>query len=295
MPFDVETYAPADRADYLRLLRDAWGDAAVDGDEFDWWFRGPEGALRSLARMDGRVVGAAAHSWLRVASGGGRERKVTFSLHAVTDPAARGQGVFPALESKHEEEARAGGAAAVISVPAESAGSVFLTKLGWTSIAALRLWARPLPRLGRRRGVERLERFEHDGDAAADWRENHVVRDRRHLTWRYLESPRGYDVVRAGGGYAVVGHKRQRGQPVAYVADLVGPEPRALLRACLSVARPGSRALLALPPSGERRAYVAAGFLPTPLTLHFMGKGLAEPLDADRTAWRLTLGDTDFF
>jgi hypothetical protein len=31
------------------------------------------------------------------------------------------------------------------------------------------------------------------------------------------------------------------------------------------------------------------------LTLHFMGKELNGPLNADPAAWRLTLGDTDFF
>jgi GNAT superfamily N-acetyltransferase len=294
MAFDAATYTPADREDYLRLLADAWGDAAVGGDEFDWWFRGPAGALRSIARSDGTVVGAAAQSWLRMIVDG-REARVTFSLHAVTDASARGQGIFAALESKHEVEAERAGAAAVISVPAESAASVFLGKLGWTSIAKLRLWARPLPRLARRVRVERLEQFDHDGDAAAGWPENHVVRDREHLTWRYLDSPRGYVALRAGDGYAVVGHKRQRGQRVAYVADLVGDDTRALLSACLAAARPGSRALLALPPRTKRAAYASGGFLPTPLTLHFMGKGLAQRLDADPRAWRLTLGDTDFF
>ena len=109
------------------------------------------------------MVGAAAHSWLRVVLDG-REQRVTFSLHAVTDATARGRGVFASLESKHEAEAERAGAAAVISVPAESAGSVFLGKLGWTSIAKLRLWARPLPRVARRAQVERIDRFDHDGD-----------------------------------------------------------------------------------------------------------------------------------
>lgn len=294
MAFDAATYTPAEREDYLRLLRDAWGDDTVADAEFDWWFRGPDGALRSVARVDGRVVGAAAHSWLRMILDG-REQHVTFSLHAVTAAAARGRGIFASLESKHEAEAKRAGAAAVISVPAESAGSVFLGKLGWTSIAKLRLWARPLPRVARPAQVERVERFDHADDAAAAWPENHVVRDREHLTWRYLESPRPYAALRAGGGYAVVGHKRLRGIPVAYVADIVGEDTRALLRASLAAARPGSRAVLALPPRSERAAYVKAGFVPTPSTLHFMGKALTQPLSPDPNAWRLTLGDTDFF
>jgi hypothetical protein len=31
------------------------------------------------------------------------------------------------------------------------------------------------------------------------------------------------------------------------------------------------------------------------MTLNFMGKALAGELDTDPAAWRLTLGDTDFF
>ena len=32
MAFDAATYTPAEREDYLRLLRDAWGDATVAGE-----------------------------------------------------------------------------------------------------------------------------------------------------------------------------------------------------------------------------------------------------------------------
>jgi len=43
--FEVGPYEPADREAYLGLLREAWGDRAVSGDEFDWWLgRNPAGA-----------------------------------------------------------------------------------------------------------------------------------------------------------------------------------------------------------------------------------------------------------
>jgi hypothetical protein len=92
----------------------------------------------------------------------------------------------------------------------------------------------------------------------------------------------------------VLGHKRHRGRDVALVADLVGPV-RPLLRACLAGVRPGTRLVLAVPASGEEAAYLSCGFLPTPRTLHFLGKALAGKLDLDPRAWRFTLGDTDFF
>lgn len=292
--YELAAYEPRQREDYLRLLRDAWGEAALTPAEFDWWFsRNPEGSLMSVARDDGHVIGVAAHSLYRMALEGG-SRPAAFSVHATTSPAARGRGVFVGLERKHEEEAMARGAAVVLAFASAPTAPLFLGPLGWTQVAKLRIWARPLPRVSLRRGrAEPIDRFELEGDAAADW-PNHIVRDAEYLNWRYLDSPRDYVAYHAGGGYAVLGHKRHRGHPIALVADLVGPV-RLLLHACLAAVKPGTRAIFALPGPGEALAYASCGFLPTPMSLDFMGKPLAGSLDTDSSAWRFTLGDTDFF
>jgi len=105
MDYELASYEPAQRGDYLRLLHDAWGDDALGGDEFDWWFsRNPAGSLMSVARDDGRVIGVASHSLYRMVLGG-EEHTASFSVHATTDPVARGRGIFVALERKHEQEA----------------------------------------------------------------------------------------------------------------------------------------------------------------------------------------------
>jgi predicted GNAT superfamily acetyltransferase len=292
--FELAAYEPAQRDDYLRLLGEAWGDAALSGAEFDWWFsRNPAGSLMSVARDDGRVVGVAGHSLYRMVLGG-EARLASFSVHATTDQAARGRGIFVGLERKHEEEAQARGAAVVLAFASAPTAPLFLGPLGWTQIGKLRVWVRPLPRLRLPRGkAEQIARFDHEDDAAASW-PNHIVRDAEYLNWRYLDSPRDYAAYRVGEGYAVVGHKRQRGRAIALIADLVGPV-RPLLRACLSAVKPGTRTLIGLPGPGERSAYLSAGFTPTPITLNFMGKRLAGRLHRDPTDWRLTLGDTDFF
>jgi hypothetical protein len=292
--YELAPYEPANRDDYLRLLRDAWGDAALGGDEFDWWFaRNPAGSLMSVARTDGRVIGVASHSLYRMVLDGA-ERLATFSVHATTDASARGLGIFPALERRHEEQAEARGAAVVLAFASKPTEPIFLGPLGWTEVGRLRIWARPLPGVLRARSrAEPVDRFAFDRDAAAAW-PNHIVRDATYLNWRYLESPRGYRAFAHGEGYAVLGHKRHRGTPIALVADLVG-EPRPLLQACLAAARRGSRAVFAVPAPEHRAAYAALGFVPSPLSLHFMGKPLAGRLDPDPRAWRFTLGDTDFF
>jgi hypothetical protein len=49
---------------------------------------------------------------------------------------------------------------------------------------------------------------------------------------------------------------------------------------------------------GEERPYLAAGFVPTPRAIRFIGKRLTEDAPAlpkGRRAWRFTLGDLDFF
>jgi GNAT superfamily N-acetyltransferase len=294
MAYELASYEPADRADYLRLLRGAWGQGSMSGEEFDWWFRdNPAGSVMSVARDNGRVIGVASHSLYRMVLRG-QEQLVAFSVHATTDESARGQGIFPALERRHEDEAQAQGAAVVLAFASKPTAPIFLGPLGWTEIGRLRVWARPLPRLRpRRRSADSVKRFEFADDAAAAW-PNHIVRNPGYLSWRYLRSPRDYVAFEAGGGYAVLSHKRHHGQPIALVADLVGPV-RPLLQACLAGVKPGTRALIALPGPGEQAAYLAMGFVPTPMSLHFMGKALAGELDTDPAAWRFSLGDTDFF
>ena len=292
--YELEAYEPAQREDYLRLLHDAWGDLALSGPEFDWWFKeNRTGSLMSVARVGGRVAGVASHSLLRMVLGG-VEREASFSVHATTEASARGLGIFPALERKNEQGAQDRGAAVVLGFASKPTIPIFLGQLGWTEIGRIRVWARPHPRRPRRlEPYARVERFRHAGDAGKSW-PNHVLRDAAYMNWRYIDSPRDYVAVAMGGSYAVLGHKEHRGTALAYVADLVGP-PKPLLRACLAEVRPGSRALVAIPAPEHRMAYASMGFFPSRTALHLMGKALAGELDTDRRAWRFTLGDTDFF
>src|SRR5207253_3250744 len=78
---------------------------ALTGPEFDWWFQENQaGSLMSVARANGRVVGVAAHSLFQMVLGG-NPALASFSVHATTAEEARGQGIFEALERRHEEEA----------------------------------------------------------------------------------------------------------------------------------------------------------------------------------------------
>lgn len=300
MSFETVSFEPQHREDYLGLLQEAWGPASMSGAEFDWWFgRNPAGSLMSVALSDGRVVGVASHSLFRMVLDG-EERLAGFSVHATTHASARGQGIFAALEAKHEREAAERGVAVVLAFASAPTAPIFLGPLGWTEIGRLRVWARPLGGLLRRRRLGLrpgpvFERFDVAGDAASSW-PSHVVRDTEYLTWRYLDSPRGYHALSSHSGYAVVGHRLHRGLSTAILADLAAParEVRGLIRGALAAAR-GCQVLIALPAPEQRGAFLSLGFLPAPTTLHFMGKALAGSLNTDPRAWRFTLGDTDFF
>jgi hypothetical protein len=300
MAYELASYEPEHREDYLGLLRGAWGQGSMSGEEFDWWFRdNPMGSLMSVAVADEGVVGVAAHSLYRMVLGG-REQVASFSVHATTKSWWRGMGIFPRLEQKHEQEAAGQGVAVVLAFASRPTEPIFAGPLGWTRIARLRIWARLFP--GRLRkappvpGVSQVDRFESSGDAASHW-PNHIVRDSRFLNWRYAESPRGYIVHTAPGGYAVLGHKLHRGRRIALIADLVASRDslRGLIQSCVRATEPGVSTLFAIPAREERSTYAALGFAPTPLSLNFMGKALDGELDTDRAAWRFTLGDTDFF
>jgi GNAT superfamily N-acetyltransferase len=289
MSFLLESYEPADREAYLDLLHEAWGGRTMSGDVFDWWFAGnPAGSLMSVARMDGRVMGVAAHSLVRMVLDD-EERVASFSVHATTHESARGQGIFAELERKHEREAAERGVAVVLAFASAPTAPIFLGPLGWVEIGRLRVWARPL--LAQAPAPVEPVRFDDPGDAAATW-PNHVIRDARYLNWRFVDSPKGYRVVRDESGYAVVGRTRYRGIDTGVLADFVGGS-KALLRHAVSAA--AGRALIALPAPEQRRLFASLGFMPAPYTLHFMGKPLAGKLNLDASAWRFTLGDTDFF
>jgi hypothetical protein len=297
--YALEPFDSTHRGDYLRLLGAAWGGGALSGEAFDWWFEGnPVGSLRSVAVRDGEVVGVAGHSLCRLRVGG-RETLGQFSVHAVTDPSARGLGIFRALEVRHEEEGAELGSACVLAFASAPTRPLFLGPLGWAQIDRRRVWARPLP-VGRRGArIARFEQRHEDAYAAVagGWA-NHVVRSREYLDWRYARSPRTYRVVdAAGGGFAVVGFTRRRGLRLGLLMELVGSARDApgLLRAALGEAR-GCAALLAVPsPCLPRGLLARHGFAPTPYRLDFMGKGLGEPLDPRPSAWTVSLGDTDFF
>jgi len=288
-PYELATYERGDREAYLGLLGEAWSDRAMSGEEFDWWFGGnPAGSLMSVARLDGRVVGVAAHSLARMVLGG-EERVASFSVHATTHESARGRGIFAALERKHEHEAQERGAAVVLAFASAPTAPIFIGPLGWMEIGRLRVWARPL--FSQAPGPATAVRFEQAGDAAADW-PNHVVRDAEYLNWRFVDSPRGYRVVGGDGAYAVVGKTRYRGIETAVLADFAGGS-KDVLRRAVSIA--DGRAMIALPAPEQRRLFLSLGFVPAPHTLHLMGKPLAGNLDLAPAAWRFTLGDTDFW
>jgi GNAT superfamily N-acetyltransferase len=292
-PYELSAYEPEHEDDYLGLLREAWGPGSMARDEFEWWFdRNPAGSLRSVALSGGRVVGVAAHSLFQMVLEG-EERVASFSVHATTHESARGQGIFAALEAKHEREAAERGVAVVLAFASGPTAPIFLGPLGWSEIGRLRVWARPVLRGQRRERDPRTPQL--SGDAAAAW-PNHVVRDAQYVAWRYLDSPRPYETIVSERGYAVLWPaKLHRGRTIAVLADLVAPEDEARGLVRRAAARAGSRVLFALPAPEQRALFASLGFVPTPSTLRLLGKPLAGTLTSDPRSWRFTLGDTDFF
>jgi hypothetical protein len=221
-----------------------------------------------------------------------------YAVHAVTTPAARGRGVFSTLELHNEQEAASAGAEWALGFTNPMAGPILVGRLGWEDVTSLRIWVRP-KRLrktaqGRLVAAPSVPPFEERHATA--FPANHIVRDVEYLSWRYADSPRPYVRFDSEGGWAVVSHAVWHGFSSAVVCDAVGRGKAGLLRRCVEAVDADIAVAMVNP--GEERAYVAAGFVPTPRTIRFIGKRLTEDAPAlpkDRKAWRFSLGDLDFF
>lgn len=286
---------PAQRDELLALMQESYG-AALTPAEFDWWFdRNPAGPrIVNKARDEGgAALGVLAMSCFRMSQG-----LAAFAVHAVTTPAARGRGVFSTLELHNEEEAARAGADWALGFTNPLAGPILVGKLGWEDVTALRIWVRP-KRL-RKKAAGRLLAAPGTGSFGerheVELAGHHIVRDAAYLDWRYADSPRPYIRVEEADGWAVVTHAVWHGYSSAVVCDAVGRGKTRLLRRCVAAADADLAVAMVNP--GEERAYLAAGFVPTPRTIRFIGKRLtdtAAPLPKERAAWRFSLGDLDFF
>jgi GNAT superfamily N-acetyltransferase len=283
---------PARRDEFLALMQETYGEAMPPA-EFDWWFdRNPAGPriLNEARDDDGTPLGALAMSFARMSQG-----IAAFAVHAVTTPAARGRGVFSALELHNEQEAAAAGAAWALGFTNPMAGPILVGRLGWEDVTSLRIWARPKRLRKRGRGALREVGVERFFDRhAATLPGHHFVRDAEYLNWRYAESPRRYLRLEDSSGWAVVTHAVWHGFSSAVVCEAAGGA--SLLRKAARAADADLAVALVNP--GEERTYLSAGFVPTPRTIRFIGKRLmddAPELPKRRDAWGFRLGDLDFF
>jgi GNAT superfamily N-acetyltransferase len=284
---------PAGRDEFLALMQESYGNAMSPA-EFDWWFdRTPAGPriLNEARDDDGTPLGALAMSSFRMSQG-----LAAFAVHAVTTPPARGRGVFSTLELWNEKVAAEAGAAWALGFTNPMAGPILVGRVGWEDVTALRIWVRPKRLRKRGRGALReaatvepfLDRH------SVSYGSHHIVRDPAYLTWRYADSPRHYVRLEDGEGWAVVTHAVWHTFSSAVICEAVcGPS---LLRRCVRAVDADLAVAMVNP--GEERTYLAAGFVPTPRTIRFIGKRLtddAAELPKRRDAWHFTLGDLDFF
>lgn len=269
----------AARDEFLALMQETYGSAMAPA-EFDWWFdRNPAGprVLNAAREDDGTALGVLSMHYARMDTG-----LNAFAVHAVTTPAARGRGVFSALELHNEQEAAAAGAQWALGFTNPLAGPILVGKLGWEDVTQLRIWVRP-------KGVRKDGRVRETAvePRARPLPAHHVVRDEAYLRWRYADSPRLY----AQHGDAVVTYANWHGFASAVVCE----HGRNLGRALRQV---DAQLAVAMVNPGEERSFLLRGFVPTPRTIRFIGKRLtadAPPLPKRRDAWHFTLGDLDFF
>jgi GNAT superfamily N-acetyltransferase len=257
-----------------------WGEQPPES-ELEWFYeRNPvRPASVLLAEEDGKTVGTAAISFVRMSIGGERT-EVGMPLRVATDPAYRGRGIFGKLEAENEERCRGLGITLLLTVPNAASAPVFLKRLGWTPLPPLRVWARVRPGGRGPRGVqvERVPAARPDAPGARDV----VLRDGDWLNWRFADSPRPYTIVE-GEGYAVAGRRGRYGVVAAVEGQLLHD----------AAAATGAHVVIAAPPPWESRRYLRGGYVPTHRVFTVLGKALG-PAQAIPERPHFQLGDLDF-
>ena len=279
----------SEREGVLDLLERVWGERP-DPAELAWWFDDhPAGPGLLTTERDGdRVVGLASMSFLR-ARVGGPEQLLAMPLQVATDADQRGKGIFSRLELANEATAAERGCALGVTFPNDASRPIFLERLGWRELWRGRIWARaPLPAVGR--GPLRIEDMSEGQSLGHVPATNGQIADAAFLDWRYLRSPRAYRLLGAFAGDELRGALalRPRRGRVAVVCHALGDVGQ-LLRSTGS-----ARPTIALVPRSQRRAFLAAGFVPTPKTVRVLGKAL-RPEGILEGSWQFQLGDFDVF
>jgi GNAT superfamily N-acetyltransferase len=276
----VVEYDPSRRTEVADLMGLVWGERP-DEEGLAWFYEQnpvrPASVL--LAEEDGKTVGTAAISFLRM-SIGGESLEVGMPLRVATDPAYRGRGIFGALQARNEERVRGLGVRLLLTVPNAASAPVFLNRLGWSSLPPLRVWAHP--RLGLRRPrANAVTRFG-PGRSPSPEGGDRVLRDAAWLNWRFADSPTRYTLLE-GEGYGVVGRRGRLAVVAAVDGDLLADVTSAA----------GAPLAIAAPPAWLHGRYARGGYVPTHRTFAVLGKAL-EPGQTVPTQPHFELGDLDF-
>ena len=213
----------------------------------------PRAGILRTALVDGQVAGVGAHMLARMVIGG-EERRVSFSCHAVTSPAASGRGIFTELQRAHDQAAEEQGLEVVLGFgnARDEPGVLRPARLVGRA-RSYRIWARPVVAAGTRRGGRARRRGRRSDRAGGT---TSSATGGTSLALRRLAA--AVRAVRSDNGYAVVWPSKPLGsRTIAVLSDLVAPpsELPGLLRRAAGAARsrllfgaaahPASAALLA--------------------------------------------------
>jgi GNAT superfamily N-acetyltransferase len=282
-----------------------------------------------VAESAGGIVGVRAFlRWTWRA--GARRVAAVRAVDTATHPSWQGRGIFSRLTMRLVDDMRREGVSFIYNTPNSQSMPGYL-KMGWTLVARIPLWIRPLTWLDPlRRVVGRtaaaapaLGHVPAAADALNDARlpaflqvaspgddRYHTDRTLAFLRWRYAAVPglsyKAHLDIDGDAGALVIVRSRVRGRlrEVTICDLLMTPTRRGIAMARRLVSTLAARAdadyIAACAPRGtaERRVLARSGFLPAPrLGPHFTARRLDQSApDPSRWGnWRCSIGDLELF
>ncbi|MDH3499065.1 MAG: GNAT family N-acetyltransferase [Acidimicrobiia bacterium] len=310
---NIREFADNDLDEVLEVFRAALGENPLlrrTPELFAWkHLTNPFGrSIILVAEEAGRIAGVRAFMRWELDTRDGIRLRCVRAVDTATHPGFLRRGIFKRLTMEALDVAAGDGVDLVFNTPNPKSGAGYM-KMGWSEVGPIGIMVRPRPGIlwgsGDADALPDPDDFVRRNMPAAPVQipDRHPIglrtpRTPEYLAWRFVNHPTArYSMVESGGTVAYLRPNHRGPRRELVVSDVLGPAPRAAIRASAAACKADYLAAWFSSGSPERSAATRARIIPVPKVsaLTLVCRPLRElPVDpAELPSWDFALGDLE--